>query len=1112
MKVLFSRRGIRSLFLVLFLLQFVFVSSASAASRWSSDNVVANTPHNGRVPVARQGIVPLASSPQGLTPAQIRTAYGLPSSGGSGTIALILAYDNPNAEADLATFSTQFSLPSCTTLNGCFEKHKMTTSIPTNSGWNLESSLDVQWSHAIAPSAKILLVEARSSSIANLMAAVNYARNRSDVVAISMSWGSAEFSTQSTYNASFISPYNAAFFAATGDSGTGVIWPSTSANVVAVGGTTLAFSGGSVSAETAWSGSGGGISAYESLPDYQTTFGVSGSGGMRAVPDVSYDADPASGFSVYDSFGYSGSSGWFVVGGTSAGSPQWAAIHALGQSATHAALYAVAANPSAYSSQMRDVTSGTNGSCGTLCTAVTGYDFVTGLGSPLTANFSVPTSVAEVTEATGGVDVSIDTTSHAGGTGSWTTLTGPVVTETASGQIATGVHTITLPAGWEFNTAHAVTIVVSGSTLALASGTVTPGSTSVSFTVTAVSSGGGSGSLTFSGMQIRPTGTTAPTVGYLTHTGSAIAGIDSVASWGPLSTAAGTATAVRAETTIGGHGDVVPTQSMVSGTTTAAYAVTRDQFGNFVGSAPATWSLLNKTGGVSDNDLVADTNTDTAAFSAHLIGSAQIHAAIDGLASTDSGIITVTAGTTSSIDIAPRAASITADDTQAYTIEGFDTAGNSTGATTTPTLSISDLAGGSFTGYVYTPEHSGMWTVTATLGDISTSTLLTVATGTPATMAFSMQPASTTAGTSISAIHVALSDQHGNLANAATNPVSLSFGTNAGSGTLSGSVSTTSVSGVATFSDLSIDKTGVGYTVVASSSGLTSATSTAFNIANAAADHLIFSTQPSDAQTGATLSAVVAAKDIFGNAAADYIGTVTLAAHGNPTALKGTVTTSAASGIATFNNFHIDDTGTYSLDASADGLTATTSASLVISAPAPQNNSGGGGGGGGGGAVINPPTIIVPTIATSTTATSTTTASATSQTTTQSAARSTQISSLVAQLVSLIQILKSLGGHVDPSLEAAVNSLASAQSASSATTPAFTRDLQLGMNGADVRALQQYLIDQNSGAAAQALAQNGVSGHFGALTQAALIEFQQARGITPATGYFGPKTRAVMHG
>ena len=146
----------------------------------------------------------------------------------------------------------------------------------------------------------------------------------------------------------------------------------------------------------------------------------------------------------------------------------------------------------------------------------------------------------------------------------------------------------------------------------------------------------------------------------------------------------------------------------------------------------------------------------------------------------------------------------------------------------------------------------------------------------------------------------------------------------------------------------------------------------------------------------------------------------------------------------------------------------------------------------------------MPTIATSTTATSTTTASATSQTTTQSTARSTQISSLVAQLVSLIQILKSLGGHVDPSLEAAVNALASVQNASSATTPAFTRDLQLGMTGDDVRVLQQYLI-----AAGYSLPA-GASGYFGGQTRAALIAFQKAKGVIPAGGYFGPKTRALI--
>lgn len=328
-----------------------------------------------------------ATGPTGLSPAQVRLAYNLPATGGTGTVAIVDAFDAPTIESDLNVFSAQFGLPACTTANGCFEKHKMATKLRTNAGWALESSLDVEWAHAIAPDAKILLVLAKSNSGTDLLAAVDYARSRSDVVAISMSWGSGEFSGEAAYDARFTSAYGAVFFAASGDNGTGIIWPSVSPNVVAVGGTRLAFNpDGSLAEETAWSGSGGGLSAYVPQPSYQTAYGVPNANGKRSVPDVSYNADPVSGFSVYDTTTYSGQKGWFRVGGTSAGAPQWAAIQALGLTVSNPNLYLDGASSSA-SSFFRDIVSGTNGTCGTLCTAVPGYDQVTGLGSPLTTSF-----------------------------------------------------------------------------------------------------------------------------------------------------------------------------------------------------------------------------------------------------------------------------------------------------------------------------------------------------------------------------------------------------------------------------------------------------------------------------------------------------------------------------------------------------------------------------------------------------------------------------------------------------------------------------------------------------------------------------------------------------
>ncbi len=330
-------------------------------------------------------------APSGVTPAEIKKIYNLPATGGKGTIALIDAYDDPYAESDLAVFDRQYVLPACTTANKCFEKHKMSGSIAANSGWAMEMALDVEWAHAIAPNAKILLVEAKTPSGANLLSAIDYARSRKDVIAISMSWGGAEFSDELSYDAHFVGSANpaAAFFASSGDDGAGASWPASSPNVIGVGGTTLKLSSmGALISEGAWSGSGGGVSAYEKEPVYQSAYKIARAGGMRAIPDVSYDADPASGYGVYLTTGTGSRAGgsWNTVGGTSAGAPQWAAIKALGASASLAKLYIDKASANALRF-FRDITSGTNGNCKYYCSARKRYDYVTGLGSPQTTKF-----------------------------------------------------------------------------------------------------------------------------------------------------------------------------------------------------------------------------------------------------------------------------------------------------------------------------------------------------------------------------------------------------------------------------------------------------------------------------------------------------------------------------------------------------------------------------------------------------------------------------------------------------------------------------------------------------------------------------------------------------
>jgi subtilase family serine protease len=326
-----------------------------------------------------------ATYQSGYTPSQIQTAYGLGSltdTGAGQTIAIVDAYGSPTIQKDLATFDSQFGLPAANLV-----VHAMAPRLNTNSGWALETSLDVEWAHALAPSATILLVEAKSSSLSDLLNAVGYANSQGATV-VSMSWGGSEFSGESAYDGYFTHA-GTLYVASSGDGGHGVEWPAASPHVVAVGGTTLTTqANGGYLGETAWSGSGGGISAYEPMPGYQASFLTSAArgdlslaGSRRGVPDVAWDADPNTGVAVYDSTPYNGQAGWWVVGGTSVGAPSWSAVFALAPgSGGDPALYSLAA--SAYSTDYHDIVSGGDGTCGTVCDAGTGYDFVTGLGSP----------------------------------------------------------------------------------------------------------------------------------------------------------------------------------------------------------------------------------------------------------------------------------------------------------------------------------------------------------------------------------------------------------------------------------------------------------------------------------------------------------------------------------------------------------------------------------------------------------------------------------------------------------------------------------------------------------------------------------------------------------
>lgn len=350
----------------------------------------------------------LSSAPTGFSPAQIRSAYGfdqaffttlagqtIPADGAGQTIAIVTANAAPTIFQDLDTFSQTFSLNGQQSLYSQYGPAEsflravpLSSDLLFDSGWAVETALDVEWAHAIAPQADILLVQAASARVGDMLNAVDFARQQPGVSVVSMSWGGNEFAGESLLDTYFTSPANhnpVTFVSASGDSGAGTSWPAVSPNVLAVGGTTLTLdSANNYLAESAWTLSGGGPSLLFNIPSWQTT-PFTPLNATRNTPDVAYNADPATGFSVFTNTTFENDTGWFTIGGTSAGAPQWAALIAIanqgralynlpsldGPSQVFPTIYTL---PNFY---FNDITTGTNGFL-----TNPGYDLVTGRGSP----------------------------------------------------------------------------------------------------------------------------------------------------------------------------------------------------------------------------------------------------------------------------------------------------------------------------------------------------------------------------------------------------------------------------------------------------------------------------------------------------------------------------------------------------------------------------------------------------------------------------------------------------------------------------------------------------------------------------------------------------------
>jgi subtilase family serine protease len=267
-----------------------------------------------------------STTPSGYYPSNLQSAYGLGSASannGTGqTVAIVDAYDDPNAESDLAKYRETFHLGECKT--GCFTKVNQSGAegpYPTaNTGWAEEISLDLDMVSAICPKCHILLVEASSNSLVNLGTAVDYAAEHAN--AVSNSYGAGEFLSETSYDSYYDHP-GVAITVSSGDGGYGVEYPAASPFVTAVGGTTLKGSIAAGWSQTVWSGSGAGCSAVEPNPGWQP---VTSRCSTRTVADTAADANPNTGVAVYDSYG---EPGWMVFGGTSVSSPIIASVYAL---------------------------------------------------------------------------------------------------------------------------------------------------------------------------------------------------------------------------------------------------------------------------------------------------------------------------------------------------------------------------------------------------------------------------------------------------------------------------------------------------------------------------------------------------------------------------------------------------------------------------------------------------------------------------------------------------------------------------------------------------------------------------------------------------------------
>jgi subtilase family serine protease len=776
-----------------------------------------------------QGSFPAGhATQQGFNVTQIKDAYGInnisfdgTAGNGSGqTIAIVAYSDNPEFvntgspdfdTSDLHLFDVAMGLPDPPSFIKVTDTGGTDYTTPDPS-WANEIALDVEWSHAIAPAANIILVESPSTNLFDLIEGAGvYARNQSSVSVITMSFAVNEFIGENAYDSFLTTPTGhegITFVAASGDGGDPGGYPGFSPNVVSVGATSLTLSGNAYASETGHNTSGGGISQYEEKPKYQ--YAVTQSSTWRTEPDVSFDGDPNTGVSVYDSYNGGASTPWYKVGGTSFSSPVWAAMIAIadqgraklglgtldGPSQTLPRLYAL------NSADFHDITSGaTDGP--TVVSAAPGYDLVTGLGTPV-ANLLVP-DLAGGNTVTGTIfkDNNSNGQLDSGDVGlsgftSFVDLYGNATFEGGDFQATSGsdgtyafsdlpggtfrfAHTT--PSGWTLTTSSAE------STLTLGFGQ----------------------SLTGQDIGYKPSGQAAQLV-FIQQPSTVIINNDITP-----------AITVAVED---GNGNLITTDNSavtlaLSDGTTLDGAVTAN-----ASNGIATFSTLS----VATAGTYTITATDGTLFSA-TSNSFTVNNPPPVVSSTlvigeqpISGVTGIPLTPSVTVFLEDSSGGIVSTDDSAVTLA---LAAGSTTNTPTGTLTVNAVNGiATFSDIVFT--SGGTASLTATDGSLTpvTTNSFTV-TDKPVELGFAQQPLSTTVGKVLSPVVVDVEDYAGNPVPGDTSTVSLTV--TGGTAALGGAVSVAAVSGVATFSNLTLSSAGT-YTLTATDGSLISALSSSFTI------------------------------------------------------------------------------------------------------------------------------------------------------------------------------------------------------------------------------------------------------------------------------------------